>query len=148
MVCTVRVLYADTDQMGVANHAVALRWFEQARAEWLRLRGRTYRQVEEEGTLLPVYEVRVRYLRPVRYDDLLELHAHIDPPTTVRVVFHYKVVRQHDQAVMVTGSTHHACVGPDGRPRRCPPDLLQLLQAHAVSHAPAAASVGEPTEHE
>ncbi len=132
MICTVRVLYADTDQMGVANHAVALRWFEQARAEWLRQRGRAYTEIEAGGVMMPVYETHVRYLRPARYDDLLELHARIDPPRPARVFFHYEVRRQPDQALLVTGTTRHACVGRDGKVRRVPADLLALLTAHAT----------------
>ena len=71
LVTSVRPLYADTDQMGVVNHAVALRWFELARAEWLRRLDYTYREFEETGHMLPVYEVGIRYHRPARYDQLL-----------------------------------------------------------------------------
>ena len=75
VVSTVRVLYADTDQMGVVNHAIALRWFEQARAEWLRRLGYTYREFEDSGLMLPVYEVAVRYHKPALYDQLLALEG-------------------------------------------------------------------------
>jgi acyl-CoA thioester hydrolase len=132
MVCTARVLYADTDQMGLANHAAALRWFEAARAEWLRARGRTYRDIEAEGAFLPVYELRVRYRSPARYDDLLAVHAEIEAPRPVRVVFHYRVERQADGHLLVEGETHHACVDGRGRPRRFPGDIFALLQSHAT----------------
>src|SRR5438105_8546875 len=114
MICTVRVLYADTDQMGIANHAVALRWFEQARAEWLRQRGRPYKDIEAEGIIIPVYEVHVRYLKPSRYDDVLELHAHLAPPRPVRLFFHYRILRHADQALLISGTTRHACVSRTG----------------------------------
>jgi acyl-CoA thioester hydrolase len=133
MLCTARVLYADTDQMGLANHAAALRWFEQARAEWLRSRGRTYREVEAEGAYLPVYELRVYYRQPARYDDLLEIHAAIEPPRPVRVTFHYRIERQGDGALLVEGETLHACVDGHGRPRRFPADLMEIMQAHATA---------------
>ena len=75
VVSTARALYADTDQMGIVNHAVALRWFEQARAEWLRRLGHSYLAMEAEGMLLPVYELQVRYHKSARYDQVVLLDA-------------------------------------------------------------------------
>jgi acyl-CoA thioester hydrolase len=132
MVCTARVLYADTDQMGLANHGAALRWFEQGRAEWLRQRGPAYKDMEEAGLFLPVYELRVRYRLPARYDDLLDIDATPLQPTVVRVRFRYHVRRRADGALLVEGETHHACVDRAGQPRRMPPEILALLRAEAV----------------
>ncbi|MCS6911651.1 MAG: thioesterase family protein [Myxococcales bacterium] len=130
--CTARVLYVDTDPMGMAHHGAALRWFEQGRCEWLRQRGRTYRDLEAAGTLLPIYELRVRYRRPARYDELLAIHTELGPVRPVRVVFRYRVVRQADGVLLVEGETHHACVDRQGRPWPLPDDLHALLQAHAA----------------
>lgn len=127
VVATVRVLYADTDQMGIVNHAVALRWFEVARAEWLRGLGYTYRAFEESGHMLPVYEVGVRYHKPAYYDQLLHLSARLELPGAVRVIFHYRIVEKDSQTLIVEGTTKHAVVGQDGRPRRLPEDLKTLL---------------------
>ncbi len=68
-----RVLYGDTDQMGVVYYATYLRFFEGARGEWIRELGLTYAQIEERGIYLPVLEAGVRYLKPARYDDVLEI---------------------------------------------------------------------------
>lgn len=130
-ICSVRVLYMDTDQMGVVNHAVALRWFEVARAEWFRQRGQTYRQLEEDGVMLPVYQLAVRYRAPARYDDVLDLHARLDPPGAVRLTFQYKVVRAADQALLVDGMTQHAAVGAGGAPKRLPAPMLRFLTEQA-----------------
>lgn len=141
-ICSVRVLYMDTDQMGVVNHAVALRWFEVARAEWFRQRGQTYRQLEEDGVMLPVYQLAVRYRAPARYDDVLDLHARLDPPGAVRLTFHYKVVRatdqqprspsgSRDQALLIEGMTQHAAVGTGGTPKRLPAPMLRFLTEQA-----------------
>lgn len=129
MVCTVRVLYADTDQMGLANHGAALRWFEQGRAEWLRQRGPAYKDMESAGLYLPVYDLRVRYRLPARYDDLLAICAAPLLPTVVRVRFRYEVRRREDGALLVEGETHHACVDRAGQPRRMPAEILALLRA-------------------
>src|SRR5438309_7914556 len=68
-----RVLYGDTDQMGVVYYGNYLRFFEAARGDWIRNLGLTYAQIEERGIFLPVLEVGVRYLKPARYDDVLEI---------------------------------------------------------------------------
>lgn len=72
-----RVRYAETDQMGVAHHAVYPVWFEASRSEFCRLRGIDYGQMERDGMLLPLYELRVRYLQPARYEDEIEVHNRV-----------------------------------------------------------------------
>lgn len=128
LVGTIRPLYADTDQMGVVNHATALRWFEQARAEWLRRLGHTYRQMEVDGMMLPVYELAVKYHKPALYDQLLRLDAELELPGQVRVVFHYRVIRAEDHELLLTGTTRHAVVSKEGRPRRLSDEMRALLE--------------------
>lgn len=122
-----RVIYGDTDQMGVVYYATYLRFFEGARNEWIRSLGLAYRDIEERGILLPVYEASVQYLKPARYDDLLEIHLEV-AHTRVKIRFQYKVHRAGDDGVLVLGHTVHVCVGRDGRPTRAPDWLLQALQ--------------------
>ena len=129
---THRVLYGDTDQMGVVYYANYLRFFEGARNEWIRALGLAYTEIEARGVMLPVLEAGVRYLRPARYDDVLEVHLDVSH-TRVKVRFDYVVKRQATGAqgtgeVLCLGHTIHACVGREGRPTRAPDWLLQALE--------------------
>jgi len=125
-----RVRYSDTDQMGWAYYANYLRWFEIGRAEMLRALGRTYREVEESGTWLPVLEAHCRYASGARYDDLLAIETGVAELTKASVTFGYRVVRASDGEVLARGSTRHCFLGRDGRPGRPPEDLrLRLEQA-------------------
>jgi acyl-CoA thioester hydrolase len=124
-----RVLYGDTDQMGVVYYANYLRFFEGARNEWIRGLGITYRQIEERGLMLPVYEASLNYLRPARYDDLLEIPVTVTN-TRVRIRFEYKVHLANDGAVLALGHTVHVVVGKDGRPTRAPEWLLNALKGN------------------
>jgi acyl-CoA thioester hydrolase len=72
-----RVRYAETDQMGVAHHATYAIWFEASRSEFCRLRGIDYPQIERDGMLLPILEIRVRYLQPAFYEDELEVRTRV-----------------------------------------------------------------------
>lgn len=121
-----RVLYGDTDTMGVVYYAHYLRFFEYGRNEYLRARGLTYRQVEERGFRLPVAEARCRYLRPARYDDLLAVETRVLRARGARVAFGY-AIRAEGGEVLTEGSTDHAIVGPEGRPVRLPADLIHAL---------------------
>ena len=71
-----RVIYGDTDQMGVVYYANYLRYFEAGRNEFIRAKGLRYRDFEERfGLRLPVAEAGVSYRQPARYDDLLRVDA-------------------------------------------------------------------------
>jgi acyl-CoA thioester hydrolase len=68
---SIRVRYAETDQMGYVYYGHYAMYYEVARVESLRQLGLTYREIEEMGVLMPVLENKSRYLKPARYDDLL-----------------------------------------------------------------------------
>ena len=124
-----RVLYGDTDQMGVVYYANYLRFFEGARNEWCRDHGVTYRDIEAAGLMLPVIDATLRYLRPARYDDVLEISTRA-AATRVKLRFAYQVRRAGDSTILVTGHTVHASVSKEGRPTRFPAWLEEKLRPH------------------
>ncbi len=123
---TYRVIYGDTDTMGVMYYGNYLRLFEIGRNEYMRARGFTYREVEERGYLLPVTEAVCRYRRPARYDDELVIETRVLRARGARVVFGY-TVRGPDGEVLAEGHTEHGAIGPSGRPVRLPADILAAL---------------------
>ena len=122
-----RVIYGDTDQMGVVYYANYLRIFEGARGQWIRGLGIPYGEIEQRGIMLPVYEASVQYLVPARYDDLIEVRL-VVTHTRVKIRFEYKLHRVGDDAVLALGHTVHVCVGKDGKPTRAPDWLLKALE--------------------
>jgi acyl-CoA thioester hydrolase len=123
----VRVRYAETDQMGVAHHASYLVWFEAARTELIRQRGRSYAEIEAAGWLLVVVEAYCRYRRPARYDDVLAIRARVRDVRAASLSFAYEVVRKADGDVLADGYTVHAAVDRSGRARRIPAEIARLL---------------------
>ncbi len=123
-----RVLYGDTDQMGVVYYANYLRFFEGARNEWIRALGIPYTEIEARGIMLPVYEAAIQYLKPAKYDDLLDIHV-VVTHTRVKIRFEYKVHRADSDEVLALGHTVHVCVGKDGKPTRAPDWLLKAMEA-------------------
>jgi acyl-CoA thioester hydrolase len=120
-----RVLYGDTDQMGIVYYANYLRYFEAGRGEFLRVHGRNYREVERLGYQMPVIDAHVRYERPARYDDVLSIETSMGSARGATFKFDY-VVRL-GEARLATGETVHACVNARGRPVRAPPELVALV---------------------
>jgi acyl-CoA thioester hydrolase len=124
-----RVIYGDTDQMGVAYYANYLRWFEIGRNEWLRQFGSAYTSIERIGLRFPVTEVACRYLRPARYDDQIIIETVLSYLGRASLRFDYKVRRQDDGSLLSEGHTRHACVDSAGQLTKIPPSLAQPLKA-------------------
>lgn len=115
-------------------HANYLVWFEAGRAESMRSCGIPYTELDNQGIYLPVIDVHIRYHRPALYDQLVEVWTHIIELTRTKVHFGYKLRLAGDPALLATGHTIHAVIGPGGRVMRLDrsPDLWQRLQAAAA----------------
>jgi acyl-CoA thioester hydrolase len=124
----IRIIYGDTDQMGVVYYANYLRFFEAGRTEFLRAKGMSYRDVEQRHRLqLPVAEALVSYRAPARYEDLITVETSLALLKRASARFEYRVHREGE--LLATGHTLHACVDPEGRIVRLPPELVRALSA-------------------
>jgi acyl-CoA thioester hydrolase len=124
----VRVYYEDTDAGGVVYHTGYIRYFERARTEWLRSLGYSQQQLAEEaGVLFTVVELTMRYLKPARLDDLLEVVARATITGGASVGFEQEV-RNGAGELLAEGQVRVACVTPGSlRPRRLPPELAARM---------------------
>ena len=123
-----RVIYGDTDQMGIVYYANYLRYFELGRSEFLRAKGGSYREMEKEGLKLPVVEAVSRYKAPAYYEDMLVVRTWVAEVRRVSLRFEYAIVREGEDRILCEGSTVHACLGPDGRPMALPEALRALVE--------------------
>lgn len=122
-----RVIYGDTDQMGIVYYANYLRWFEKGRSEFLRQIGLPYTSIERQGFHFPVIEVSCRYTLAARYDDVVKIATELAEVGRVKLTFRYRITREPDNELLATGSTLHACVDRSGRPVRMPKVLIDAL---------------------
>jgi acyl-CoA thioester hydrolase len=131
----IQVRYVECDPMGVAHHSSYLPWMEMGRTELLRAVGESYAALEAAGVFLVVTKVEVKYRRPIRYDDVIELRTTVTGSSKVKLHHGYELVLVErggevpdhgtDASVPVdgvcaVGSTELACVGANGRPRALP----------------------------
>jgi acyl-CoA thioester hydrolase len=107
---SLRVRYAETDQMGVVYHSHLIIWFEVGRVEMMRQLGFTYREMERDGTHLPVVDVRCRYKLPARYDDVVAIRTRLVNVRESLLHFGYQIVRQSDGALLAEGESIHMVV--------------------------------------
>lgn len=120
-----RVIFGDTDQMGVVYYANYLRYFEASRAAFLRSFGKSHADLDAWGVALPVVEAQCTYKLPARYEDLLQVHVIVSEVRAASLRFAYRVMRGAD--LLAEGMTRHAVIGPDGRPRAMPPEFRAIV---------------------
>ena len=120
---TLRVRYAETDQMGVAYYANYFVWCEVGRVELLRQLGFEYKQMElGHGCFLPVVEASCRYRSPARYDDVVMVETRVAGLRTSVIRFAYRLLAERsdtrDPVLLAEAETVHVVV--DREMRKCP----------------------------
>lgn len=130
----IRVRYAECDPMNVAHHASYLPWLEIGRTEMLRAQGGSYEQMERDGFFLVITRCEVKYRRPLRYDDVLDIRTTLDSASKIKLRHTYEVVLKQRRGtapdptdpsipsdlVCAIATTELACVDRSGKPTPLP----------------------------
>jgi acyl-CoA thioester hydrolase len=125
---TVRVRYAETDQMGVVYYANFYVWFEVGRVEMFRQMGFSYKEMEQKDDCFTVVgESQCRYKRPARYDDLLRIRTCVLEARKRTIRFGYEILNDSTGELVATGETLHIICGRDGRPKQLPERYCRLF---------------------
>jgi len=118
---TIRVRYAETDQMGVVYHGNYFTWFEVGRVELCRQLGFEYKRMEiEDDSIIVVAEASCRYKRPARFDDLLIVRTRLTQSQRRTLRFAYDIIDQQSNQLIATGETTHVICDHEGRPKSLP----------------------------
>jgi acyl-CoA thioester hydrolase len=121
----VRVRFAETDAMGVVHHAAYLPYLEEARVEYLRALGHPYDEVRSGGIDFTVVELAVRYLRPLRFDEQVDVHVAL--AWARGATFQMEYLLEVDGVPRATAVTVHGVVDRDGHAKRTPAWLKDVL---------------------
>ena len=125
---TLRVRYAETDQMGVVYYSNYLVWMEVGRVEYCKSVGGRYRDMEDaDGVLLAVVEARCRYVSPARYDEEVVVKTWIEAAAPRMVRFGYEMREASANRTLATGETKHIFCGRDMKPAKLPPKYFPLF---------------------
>jgi acyl-CoA thioester hydrolase len=112
--------YSETDQGGVVHHSVYPVWFEMGRTELLRVNNVAYKDLEEAGVFFVVAELCIKYRRPAKYDEKLQLKTSCSKVSASMVEHIYKLTRSSDGVILAEGSSVLACVNVQGKICRVP----------------------------
>ena len=125
---TVRVRYAETDQMGVVYYGNYFTWFEIGRVELCRALGFEYRRMEkEDDSFLVVAHAECRYKRPARFDDLLTIRTRVTSAQKRKVTFGYEIIHQGTNETIATGATVHVICNSAGQTKSLPEKYRKYL---------------------
>ncbi|MBQ4527557.1 MAG: acyl-CoA thioesterase [Clostridia bacterium] len=113
--CFHKVKYYETDKMGIVHHSHYIRWMEEARLEFLRENGLTYKTLEENGVISPVVSVSCRYKTPCGYDDDIRIDVSIKEYSGVKLVFEYEMTNIENGKCVATGNSEHCFVSDKGK---------------------------------
>lgn len=131
---TIRVRYAETDQMGVAYHSNYFIWCEVGRVELLRQLGFDYSQMElEHACHLPVVEARCRYKAPARYDDVVTIETTVANLRSTVIKFAYRLFTTRPNApepvLLAEAETVHVAVDEEMRKCEIPEPYFSAIRA-------------------
>ena len=129
--CDYRVSYGDTDKMGVVYYANYFEFIERGRTEMMRSAGFPYAKLEELGVFLPVVEAKCRYFAPARYDDLVTLRSAVLELGRIKVRIGTQV--RLGNKLLVSGEVSLACVSPERKPVRVPPELERACRSFMLA---------------
>lgn len=121
---TFYVRYAETDAMGIVNHAAYVLWFEEGRSAWFRKRlndPRGYGLIEDEGYFFVVTDLSIRYIAPVRYGDRVRVRTWISAVRSRGFTASYRIYNADTGALLTKGRTTHVCVNQHGEVVAIPP---------------------------
>ncbi len=99
------VNYWETDKMNIVHHSNYIKWFEEARLHFLRVCNLAYDKIEKSGIWLPVYEVYVKYIKPVNFEDYVDIDVSIKELTPIKLILEYIVKKSEE--IVATGYTVH-----------------------------------------
>jgi acyl-CoA thioester hydrolase len=117
---TIRVRYAETDRMGYVYYGNYMQYYEVGRVEALRQLGTSYKEMEDNGIMLPVYSCTNKYIKPALYDDLLVIKTIIKELPTAKISFDYEIYNQKNELlntattvlVFINTATNKPCAAP------------------------------------
>lgn len=129
-----RVRYGETDQMGYCYYGNYAQYLEVGRVEALRLLGMTYKQLEENGFMLPVSDFHISYKTPAKYDDLLTITTKIISLEGVRLLFHYEITNEEERLICSAETTLVFVNKETMRPIAPPNNFLALVEPYQTIH--------------
>ena len=125
-----RVRYGETDQMGYMYYGNYAEFYEVGRVEMLRTLGLTYRGFEEQGIIMPVLELRCKYIKPALYDEEITLKVILNEMPAVRIKFDYELFNEKQELINIGETTLVFVNANTKKPCLPPKDFLEKVKLY------------------
>jgi acyl-CoA thioester hydrolase len=123
-----RIRYSETDQMGYCYYGNYAQFLEIGRVETLREIGVSYKELEARGIMLPVVDLKVKYLRPALYDDLIEIKTFLKKTPGVKIEFDYEIYNEKKELLTTASTTLVFISSETMKPIQAPSDLIEKIK--------------------
>lgn len=110
-----KVHYYETDRMGIVHHSNYIRWIEEARTEYTRLRGIDYAEMEAQGVLMPVINVNCSYKQSATFGDVVKIETSLRFFNGVRAVFSYAIYLKDKAHLIASAESKHCFIDKQTR---------------------------------
>ncbi len=126
-----QVNYYETDQMAIVHHSNYIRYFEEARLQMLDELGLNYAAMEERGLIIPVLFVDCKYILPLKYGDVFEVHSRMVKFDGIKMEVSYEIYKEAGKVLCTTGRSGHCFLDREMKPvrmKRVYPEIYQRLK--------------------
>ncbi len=113
--CLHKVLYFETDRMGIVHHSNYIRWMEEGRLEYMRLNGVDYIDIENSGILMPVVSIDCKYKTSARFGDIAQIQTKLTYYNGVRMCFDYHIFMNDKSILLCEGHSEHCFIDEQSR---------------------------------
>ncbi len=125
---TLKVRYSETDQMGVVHHGNYAQYLELARIDWLSRLGISYKSMETNGIMLPVYALDFKFNKSAFFDDELTVKTSLRKIPTARIIFDYEIFNENHELLTTASSTLVFVDSETRKPISCPSYLIEIIK--------------------
>lgn len=123
----INVRYGETDQMGYVYHGNYAQYIELGRLDWLKHLGLSYKEMEKNGVMLPVYSLNIRYIKPSFYDDELTVFTQLKELPGVRIQFEYEIYNCQNELITTAETTLIFVDMLTKKPIKCPNYIMEKI---------------------
>ena len=125
----IRIRYGETDKMGYVYYGNYPLYYEVGRTNMIRELGITYDELENEGILMPVYNLVVNYIKAAKYDELITVKTYLKELPSVRIIFDYEIYNEANELINTGETTLLFLDEKTRKPRKAPEKLLKVLSS-------------------
>ncbi|NII82571.1 acyl-CoA thioesterase [Pedobacter riviphilus] len=123
----IRVRYGETDQMGYMYYGNYAQYYEVGRVEMLRSLGMSYSSMEADGIMMPVLELKCKYIKPALYDQEITVKTIIKTLPGIRIFFEYELYNEKEELINIGATTLVFVDMKKNKPTNPPENFMEKL---------------------